>query len=776
MNRSILPFALLLLLPATAGLAEEADHPACAEAAPQASGAGPLLAQARDALRQGQYCLGLQTAKLALAMAQTAGERARARGMAGLAYQRMGYYAQAESALRTAIETGEGGDAERARWMAALAELSAAKDSTEQARQWYAQALRLENGQDRRLRIAIRLGQARLAPPDQKLELLHALGMEIAALDDAGARAEQYLDLAGQAAELGNPGLRLAYASYAQAKEDAGQDPRLQAEALGGLAKLYESQKRLEEALRLNGEAVLAAQSINAQDLLIGLLARQGRLHKARGQDALALAAYQGAVDNIEAIRQDIPVEYTQGRSSFQDRLAPVYLGLADLQLSQASKLDDQAKAQALLRRARDTVELTKQAELQDFLGSRCAVERAKTPLLENIEPKTAILYPILLDDRLELLVSRGGEIRQFTQPVDAGSLGRAVCALATTIQNSERVSRSLPQAQALAKQLHGWLIAPAQPWLKEHGIETLVVVPDGVLRLIPPAVLYDGEKYLIEEYRLAISPGLTLYDPRAIHPQGIKTLLAGMSEPGPVVEQLEPSLRRALLAAGRRGAGEFFQACQASKAAPGGRVSIARDADLARPEVTKFLEQKLKLPAVEQEIDTLRGETAGTALLNADFTLAGFEKQILENDYSVVHIASHGVFGGRAEDSFIMAYDDTLDMAGLEKLFSAGKFKQAPVELLTLSACHTAEGDDRAPLGLSGIAIKARVRSVLGSLWAVNDAAASVLMVRFYRELARPGTGKAQALQKAQTSLMQDPRFAHPYFWSPFILVGNWL
>jgi CHAT domain-containing protein len=133
-------------------------------------------------------------------------------------------------------------------------------------------------------------------------------------------------------------------------------------------------------------------------------------------------------------------------------------------------------------------------------------------------------------------------------------------------------------------------------------------------------------------------------------------------------------------------------------------------------------------------------------------------------------------VFGGSANSSFIMAYDDIVDMNQLEGILKADNFKKNPLELLTLSACQTAEGDDRAPLGLSGIAIKAKVKSALGSLWSVNDEATYKLMSAFYTALLQDHTSKAQALQQAQLTLLRDKQFAHPFFWSPFILVGNWL
>jgi len=122
------------------------------------------------------------------------------------------------------------------------------------------------------------------------------------------------------------------------------------------------------------------------------------------------------------------------------------------------------------------------------------------------------------------------------------------------------------------------------------------------------------------------------------------------------------------------------------------------------------------------------------------------------------------------------MAYDNVINFDQLDSLLRSGKFANQPLEMLTLSACQTAEGDDRAPLGLSGLAVKAKVRSALGTLWPANDEAASVLMVEFYKALNKPGISKAQALRQAQLKLLNDNKLQHPFFWAPYILVGNWL
>jgi CHAT domain-containing protein len=114
--------------------------------------------------------------------------------------------------------------------------------------------------------------------------------------------------------------------------------------------------------------------------------------------------------------------------------------------------------------------------------------------------------------------------------------------------------------------------------------------------------------------------------------------------------------------------------------------------------------------------------------------------------------------------------------MDGLERVMKLSRFRDEPVELLTLSACRTAAGDERAALGLAGIAVKAGARSALATLWYINDQASSEMVAEFYRRLAEPDMSKARALQEAQRTLMRDPRYRHPGFWSPFLLIGNWL
>ena len=125
----------------------------------------------------------------------------------------------------------------------------------------------------------------------------------------------------------------------------------------------------------------------------------------------------------------------------------------------------------------------------------------------------------------------------------------------------------------------------------------------------------------------------------------------------------------------------------------------------------------------------------------------------------------------------YLLAYNDRMDMKDLRQLIGIRKFSNYPVELLVLSACQTARGDDKAALGLAGVAIKAGARSTLASLWSVSDVAIAQLMTTFYRHLLNaPTLSKAQALQKAQQELLKNQDWSHPYYWSAFLLIGNWL
>jgi CHAT domain-containing protein len=148
----------------------------------------------------------------------------------------------------------------------------------------------------------------------------------------------------------------------------------------------------------------------------------------------------------------------------------------------------------------------------------------------------------------------------------------------------------------------------------------------------------------------------------------------------------------------------------------------------------------------------------------------------LVKKPFSIVHIASHAQFRGNIEETFLLTFDDKLTLDRLEEMIGLFRFREEPLELLTLSACQTAAGDDRAALGLAGIAIKAGARSALATLWYINDQSSSDLVSEFYRQLQDPSISRAAALQRAQLQLLNVPGYEHPGYWAPFLLINNWL
>jgi CHAT domain-containing protein len=167
-----------------------------------------------------------------------------------------------------------------------------------------------------------------------------------------------------------------------------------------------------------------------------------------------------------------------------------------------------------------------------------------------------------------------------------------------------------------------------------------------------------------------------------------------------------------------------------------------------------------------------------GTVLLDDEFTPTALGKLFYDDSFSVVHLATHGKFEGEAESTFLVtANDGRLTLDELERFIKPSQYRGQPVELLGLSACQTASGDARAGLGLAGVALKAGARSALATLWSINDEASAILVGKFYDELLQPTSlGKAKALQQAQALLLRDPRYRHPAYWSPYLIIGNWL
>jgi CHAT domain-containing protein len=491
-------------------------------------------------------------------------------------------------------------------------------------------------------------------------------------------------------------------------------DPRTESYALGSLGKLYELTKQPEEAKNITEKALVLAQSINATEIAYRWQWQLGRVLKAQGNRKEAIAAYSVAVETLQSLRKDLAAINTDNpdiQFSFRDSIDPVYREFVSLLTD-----PNEEPTQENLRAARQAIEYLQLAELDNFFQEACL--DAKPVQIDQVDPTAAVIYPIILPDRLAVIVALpNAPLRLYNTLENQEKVESEINKL---MQNIARESGNNKRGLETAQQIYNWLILPAESDLKNSQVQTLVFILDGLLRNIPMAALHDGKKYLIETYSIALNPGLQLLPSQPLFRENLKVLIAGLS-------------------AARHG----FSA----------------------------------LPNVEKEIQQITTEIPSQVILNEEFTNATLQEQINSLSFPVVHIATHGQFSSQAENTFILSWDGKINVKDLDHFLRKKKAELSrPIELLVFSACETAAGDDRAALGLAGVVVRAGARSTLATLWQVSDDSTAQLMVRFYQELARdPNVSKAEALRRAQLNLLQQDGYKFPYFWSPYVLVGNW-
>ncbi len=488
--------------------------------------------------------------------------------------------------------------------------------------------------------------------------------------------------------------------------------------ALGYLGQLYEIRQRYGDALHFTRRAIHAAQKTGLSDILYRWQWQTGRILAATGENEGAISAYRRTIHTLQLIREDVAAHcyrYRNQHLSFRKEVGSVYFELADLLLKRSAMTDSSQQVKADLLEARSTIEKFKTVELEEYFQDDCVARlKTKEKDLDNISKNTAIIYPVLLPDRLEILVTMPDGMKQYTVAVGARYVEAQIRRLRKELEDPHTTNYTL-----FANRLYNWLIHPMEKDLAKQKIQTLVFVPDGGLRTIPLGALHDGEKFLISKYAVVTTHSLTLTDPRPLERGNFQLLVSGLTEP---VQGYAP------------------------------------------------------LPNVNFELKTLRELYPGKILKDNDFTSKNIEESLKSYPYTIVHMASHGNFDRDFRKTFILTYKEKLTMDILGKLMRLNRSSKKPVELLTLSACKTAAGDDRAALGLAGVAIRAGARSVLASLWYIQDRATSRLIADFYAKLKNPAVSKARALQLSQMSLLEDPRYSHPAYWAPFLMIGNWL
>ena len=495
----------------------------------------------------------------------------------------------------------------------------------------------------------------------------------------------------------------------------------------GELGGLYELEEKWDDALRFTEKALRISenQQRTTPELSYRWEWQLGRIFKQQGKNEAAIAAYNRAIQALDFIRGDLRSINPEIQFDFRDNVEPVYRRLVDLLLTTEGNTQP---SQNNLVSAVGKIDALQLAELENFLGCDLSTNLQMEQDINRIDQKAAFIYPIILEDRLEIIFKLPEQPLQLsTKNLPRQEVEKILTSLRTALVEGD--------AGAITKEgaiVYQWLIKPFETQLESSQVNTLVFVLDGELRNIPMSVLYDQDNdlYLLEkDYALALLPtSQRLFDLSSL-PESGQVLGAGISEALNVGE-LE------------------FKALKA-----------------------------------EQEFDSVEGQAPSQILLNSQFNQPNLKQNIESGNFAIVHLVTHGNFSSDPEETYLLAYDTegnqgvllrTNDLNNL--LRGENQERARDIELLVLSACKTAEGDNRATLGLAGLAVRAGARSTLATLWQVGDDSTIELMKEFYSVLYdEEGITKAQALHQAQKALLDKPQYQNPSSWAPYVLVGNW-
>ncbi|NJR74700.1 MAG: CHAT domain-containing protein [Scytonema sp. CRU_2_7] len=470
------------------------------------------------------------------------------------------------------------------------------------------------------------------------------------------------------------------------------QDNRTYSYALGTLGNLYEQTQQWSEAQNLTEQAVKLAEGISASDIAYRWRWQLGRILRALGDDDKAKGSYKQAINHLKSLRNDLAVVNRDVQFSFRDEVEPVYREYVSF-LLEGNFSEENIKV------ATEVIDSLQVAELDNFFRRACV--DAKTVQIDEIDKtnNTVFIYPLILPDRLAVIASLpNGAKRRYTSDFPKDESGNFITSdkMEQTIEelSQKLLNRNSGEFLPDLENLYKWLVQKTlDSNLKKDT--NIVFILDGVLRNIPMAALYDGKQFLIEkEYNLALTPGLQLLPtiaPLSAERLKRRVVVAGLSELPKEFEQKYP-----------------------------GRFN-----DL--PYVTKEVSQiasEVKIPARQE-------------LLNSKFTRIALTDAVKSSNAPVVHLATHGQFSSQADNTFILTWNGEVNVNELKSVLRTRETnQQEAVDLLVLSACQTAKGDNRATLGIAGIAIQSGARSTLATLWSVADDTTATVMTEFYDNL----------------------------------------
>jgi CHAT domain-containing protein len=531
-------------------------------------------------------------------------------------------------------------------------------------------------------------------------------------------------------------------------------DFRAESYALGYLGKLYEDRNQWDLAIKKTQKALLIAQSISAPDIAYQWQRQLGRIYKPERikneqvkakeiQNDLkdikeARQAYGGAFETLQFLRRELASGSPDAQLSFLEEIETVYREYVDLLLW------EEKPEQTYLSQARTVITSLQAVELENFLRLACPENNLQKidDVLDKKAKDTAFVYPIVLEDRIEVILKLPGvpDLQSFFQPITQDEVEKLVAELQLDLEEEY----TFEAVREKANKLYDLLIKDVDEYINVKNyknIKTLVFALDTNLRNIPLAALvvnYDKAsgkvEYLIDKYAIALAPRLDIPYPDVLQGKKLNILAAGLAKPDPKVNEREKQ---------------------------------------------KFSELRYADEELEELKNLKNSRVSVTKLFDEDFNTKKFQSEINNVAFQILHLATHGEFSSSPENTFILAYDQVISIKEVGDVFRTQLQSQLePIELLVLSACETAAGDKRATLGISGVGVRAGVRSAIASLWTLDDAISVEFTRKLYEQLLIPKQTKAKALQQAQRALRDLPGqdYKHPRYWAPYILLGNWL
>ena len=592
-------------------------------------------------------------------------------------------------------------------------------------------------------------GLREISQEAQAISILNDLGGELYRAEKINAAITAWKQ-AGLSHEIQNPSLRRIL-------------------LMSGLASGYSKLEKFSEANQI-AQAIPAQLSAvvnidNSEEyhfILAYALSVQGYLEKLQGNDWRAFSIYEKTFQSFEKSQLSSNKLDLAVIDSLVENLQEGYRDYIELLL----ELYKSTKQKELLSKSQQMLE---SLELTELTNSLQMIPRSSLKTISQLDSSAATIYSFISTDQIHVIVELpNGSLLHHSTSLTSEEIEDLIVGISYLRRRPESLSRGFVLRHSLSEKIYDWLISPIEQQLDRHEVEQLVFVSDDILKHFPVASLSDGESYLIEKYMVASIPTLQLLDVNSSFNNSRGFLLAGISE-------------------ARHGLPELPGVLQEIAGIQSIYANDLEGLSSSGSDLSSLTERNNNLLSLQALTYLFNGEEA---LLNDDFTTSALQEAIASNDYSVVHIASHGDFslevlpssftaygisGLSSQTSYISTWDRKLSLSEFSELLrSKSQSENSFVDLLVLTGCSGALGNELFPFGFSGAALQSGVRTTVGSLYSIDDEPTALFMIQFHIQL-QTGASISEALRQTQLAFIENQNLSNPRYWSGFTLVGDW-